>query len=130
LDIFFQESSGVPLPPDEIRIREFSIKDWLDKDRLKVHIEIDPFQQRPNLDVQILSLDKQQEFASTSIIGVMTQITEITIHFRGSHPPSEYVLRTILYYTPNLTTSGEISAEENSFFPTIVDRKDIIFTST
>jgi len=130
LDIFFQETSGIPLPPEEIRIKECSIKEWLDKSRLKVYIKVDNFQQRPNIDVQILSIDGQEEFAATAIIGVITQEVEFIIHLRGSYQPGTYLLRSVLYYTRQLPINGEPDPELSAFSSKIIDQKDIIFTST
>lgn len=130
MDIFFTEPSGIPLPPEEIRIKECSIKEWLDKSRLKVYIKVDNFQQRPNIDVQILSVDGREEFAATSIIGVITQEIEFIIHLRGSSQTGTYLLRAILYYTPQFPINGEPDPESSSFSTKIIDQKDIIFTST
>lgn len=130
MEIFFQDPSEIPLPPDEIRIKEFSIKEWLDKVRIKIFIKIDKFQQRPNIDVLILSIDGRDEYSVTSIVGLVTQEIELIIHFRGSHEPGEYLLRSILFYTTQSPLINETSFEKPSISNKIIDQKDIIFTST
>jgi hypothetical protein len=51
MDIFFADPSEVPLPPNEVRIRELNVEPWPDGNRLRVYLEVDPFQKRPNADL-------------------------------------------------------------------------------
>ena len=53
MDIFFRDPSEIPLPPDEVRIRVLHADPYPDGQRVRIHLEVDPFQRRPNADVRI-----------------------------------------------------------------------------
>lgn len=98
MDIFFQDPTEVPLPPEEVRIREFRAEAWPDSRRVRVYLEVDPFQKRPNAD--ILITDKQdRKLASASIIESMDRKMEITMHLRGEVTPGEHRVKAVLFYT-------------------------------
>ena len=61
MDIFFQDPSEIPLPPEEVRIREVRAEPWPDGQRVRVYLEVDPFQQRPNADVKITDAAGEEE---------------------------------------------------------------------
>ena len=101
MDIFFQDPTEVPLPPEEVRIREFRAEAWPDGRRVRVYLEVDPFQKRPNAD--LLITDRQdRKLASASIIESMDRKMEITMHLRGEVSPGEHRVKAVLFYTQAL----------------------------
>ena len=53
MDIFFQDPTEVPLPPNEVRIRALRAETYPDGQRVRVYLEVDPSQQRPSADLAI-----------------------------------------------------------------------------
>ncbi len=45
---------GVGLPPAEVRFTELRIEPWPDGRRLRVHVSLTPFQNKPDLEAMIL----------------------------------------------------------------------------
>lgn len=98
MDIFFQDPTEVPLPPEEVRIREFRAEAWPDGRRVRVYLEVDPFQKRPNADILITD-EQDRKLASASIIESMDRKMEITMHLRGQVTPGEHRVKAVLFYT-------------------------------
>jgi hypothetical protein len=126
VDIIFSDLDGIPLPPDEVRIRALRV-DPLPNGRLvRVYLEVDPFQKRPNADLTI-SDDDGRGVASTSIIESMDRNIEIRIHVPGAIREREYSLKAILFY-------AEFESESNSetvikpFERRVVDTAETLFT--
>jgi len=112
MDIFFQDPTEVPLPPEEVRIREFRAEAWPDGRRVRVYLEVDPFQKRPNADLFIT--DRQdRKLASASIIESMDRKMEITMHLRGEVSPGEHRVKAVLFYTQALE-ADEPQGQEDS----------------
>ncbi len=126
MDINFSDLDGIPLPPDEVRIRALRV-DPLPNGRLvRVYLEVDPFQKRPNADLTI-SDNEGREVASTSIIESMDRNIEIRMHVRGAVREREYSLKAILFYAEiegESTSEGEIKPFERR----VVDTAEILFT--
>jgi len=99
VDIFFQDPSEVPLPPEEMRIRELRAQVWPDGTRVRVYLEVDPFQRHPSADL-VISDPAGLEVTDASIVESMTRKMEITMHLRHAQPGGMYTLRAILFYLP------------------------------
>ena len=119
MDLFLTDPSEIPLPPEEVRIRV--LRASLNHDRLQVHVhlEVDPFQQRPNADLDILDATERL-VSSASIIESMTRIIEVNLHLRQSVPPGSYTLRATLYYA-KLPEVGEENTDLQPIERLIVD---------
>ena len=66
--------------------------------RVRVNIEITPFQTRPNVDVTLTDPDGL-EVAATSLVEPMSWKLEFTLHVRGRQDPAgSYHLEARLYY--------------------------------
>jgi hypothetical protein len=126
VDSLFLDTGEIPLPPDEVRIRTLRV-DPLPNGRLvHVYLEVDPFQERPNVDLTI-SGNGGREVASTSIIESMERNIEIRLHVRGAVREREYSLKAILFYTEiegETTSEGEIKPFERR----VVDTAETSFT--
>jgi len=97
MDIFFTDASEAPVPPDEVRIRDLKADPWPDGRRVKVYIEVTPFQKRPSGEVLITNLDGQP-VASASIIEAMSPKIEVNLHLRSPDPAGRFNVAVELYY--------------------------------
>jgi hypothetical protein len=125
MDIFFQDPSETPLPPEEVRIQELRAELWSDKRRVKVYLEVDPFQKRPNLDVFVI--DSEGEVISDiTLIETMSRKMEFTMHLHQELAGGEITLRAILYYSsplPEAKPGEQVPLEMPE--STEIDRKEI-----
>jgi hypothetical protein len=96
MDIFFADPAEVPLPPAEVRIRALNVEPYPDGRRLRVYLEVDPFQRRPNADLTLLD-SAGQELASAYIIESMTRKMELVMHLRGQ-ASGDCALQVVLYF--------------------------------
>jgi len=126
VDINFSDLDGIPLPPDEVRIRALRADPLPNGRVVRVYLEVDPFQKRPNADLTI-SDNEGREVASTSIIESIDRNIEIRMHVPGAVREVEYSLKAILFY-------AEFESESNSetvikpFERRVVDTAETLFT--
>ena len=127
MDIFFADPSEVPLPPNEVRIRELNVDPWPDGKRLRVYLEVDPFQRRPNADLTLLDQDGQ-ELSSVSIIESMTRKMELVMHLRNAASGSCTLQATLYYATlPESTEPGGDPQPEPMLDRQVVDTRQVTF---
>jgi hypothetical protein len=88
---------------------------------VRIAIEIDPFQKRPNLEVTLADAEGQ-ELAQASVIGTMIPHIEFTMHIRAAKAHGPYAVAAILFYTAPITPDS-IEAPERM----IVDQKQASF---
>jgi len=127
MDLFLSDPSEIPLPPEEVRIRSVSVEPWPDGRRLRIKINIDPFQQRPNLDIRMHRSGESEMISETTIIGTMTPKNEVNLHFRNVPPSAEYLLTVVLYYS-NQNDLPEPGSQPPlpDITPIITDQQDLI----
>src|SRR3990172_4958331 len=96
MDFFFPEDNLNRMTPQETRITSLSAEPYPDGYRLRVNIEITPFQKRPSLEVLLTDSDGN-EVASSSIVEPMSWKLEFTMHIRGELK-NPYTLVAKLFY--------------------------------
>ena len=96
MDFFLPEDHLQRAVPEETRITSLTATPYPDGYRLRVNIEITPFQQRPHLEVLLNDADNE-EIASTSIIEPLGWKIEFTMHIRGELN-NPYTLEARLFY--------------------------------
>ncbi len=120
MNIFFTDPSEAPRPPDEVRIRKLEAQPYPDGRRVKVLLEVTPFQRRPNLDVRIQD-SAGHEVASLNVVEPISPRNEFTMHLRLSNPTGEYrVIASVLYPDqplPPPPKPGEEAGEEEFTLP-------------
>lgn len=124
MEIFFQNPNEVPLPPEEVRLRSLHAEPWSDGRRVKIYLEIEPFQKRPSAELSIVNA-AGESVAQASILETMARKLELNLHLRQAEPGEEYTLLAVLYYQklPNADQDPiELPAER-----LIVDRKQVSF---
>jgi hypothetical protein len=97
MDLFFQDPSDIPLPPDEVRIRELRAEPHPDGRRVRVFLELTPFTKRPSGELVLQDSDGK-ELASVSIVEAFTPKMELTMHMRGDNLMPPYRLSATIYY--------------------------------
>jgi hypothetical protein len=125
MDIFFADPSEVPLPPAEVRIRALNVEPWPDGKRLRVILEVDPFQKRPNVDLTLFD-NQGRELSSAFIIESMTRKMELVMHLR-SPASGSCTLHAVLYFSA-LPDPGPIAGDAGSGDSTAGDAGSIEIT--
>jgi hypothetical protein len=125
MDIFFADPTEIPLPPDEVRIRELKAEPWPDGRRVRVTLELDPFQVRPNADLVIRD-EHGEEIAHANIIESMDRMIEATLHLRGDLSSQSYRLDATLYYA-NIDETPEAGSTIEPIERQIVDQAHTSF---
>ena len=127
MDIFFQDPSEIPLPPSEVRIRELSAEPWRDNQRVRIYLEVDPFQQRPNADVTITN-PQDEEVTNVSIIESISRKMEFTMHLRSGNPAGQYTVTAVLFYTERVEEDEQSGDKEPPPSKSkVVDRAETTF---
>ncbi|HNB52841.1 MAG TPA: hypothetical protein PK530_12910 [Anaerolineales bacterium] len=97
MDIFFQDPDDIPLPPNEVRIRKFALQPYPDGRRVRVYLEITPFQKKPSAEIYLLN-PAGQPAGNVSIIETIDPRLEMTLHLRGALTSGTYTARADLFY--------------------------------
>jgi hypothetical protein len=127
MDIFFQDPGDIPLPPDEVRIKELRAEPWPDNRRVRVYLEVTPFQARPSGEIILLDAEGD-ETSSISIIETIDPKMEFTLHIRGREPSGEYTVEAAIFYLEELD-EPEVPGESIPVQPKreIVDQAQVKF---
>jgi hypothetical protein len=96
MDFFFPEDSLNRMTPEETRILALSAEPYPDGYRLRVNLEITPFQKRPHIEAFLTDADGN-EIACTSLIEPMSWKLEFTMHIRGELN-NPYTVEARLFY--------------------------------
>jgi hypothetical protein len=98
MEPFFTEPNTEGQPPEMVRFEKIIVEPYQDKNRVKLLIEITPFLEKPNIEVEIFSLDGTL-ISSMSIVEIIEHKFELTLHLRDENPKGEYLLKTNIYYS-------------------------------
>ncbi len=96
MDFFFPEDDLQRMAPEETHITLLTAEPYPDGERVRVNIEITPFQTRPYIEV-IVTDAKGDEVATASIVEPMAWKLEFTIHLRGAKQ-SPFTIQATLFY--------------------------------
>jgi hypothetical protein len=96
MDFFFPEDNLQRALPEDTRITSLTAESYPDGERVRVDIEMTPFQSRPYLEVA-LSDANGVEIASASIVEPMGWKLEFTMHLRGARA-NPFKLEAKLFY--------------------------------
>ena len=105
MDFFFPEDQLQRMTPEETRITSLTAQPYPDGYRLRVNIEMTPFQKRPHLEVVLRDADGD-EVTSASIVEPMSWKIEFTMHIRGELN-NPYTLEATLFYPDGPTTEPQ-----------------------
>jgi len=96
MEFFLPEDNLLRMTPAETKILSLSAAPYPDGYRLRVNIEMTPFQSRPHLEVTLKGADGH-EVASASVVEPMSWKLEFTMHIRGELD-NPYLLEARLFY--------------------------------
>ena len=96
MDFFLPEDNLKRAVPEETKISSLTAQPYPDGYRVRVNIEVTPFQKRPYIEVNLID-SNGLEVASTSIVEPMSWKLEFTMHIRGELN-NPYALNARLYY--------------------------------
>ena len=105
MDFFFPDDNLQRMTPEETRITSLSAEPYPDGYRLRVNIEITPFQKRPYIEVTLNDADGE-EVASSSIVEPLSWKLEFTMHIRGELN-NPYTVEAKLFYPDGPTTEPQ-----------------------
>ena len=115
MDFFFPEGDLQRMTPEETHITSLTADPYPDGERVRVDLEITPFQTRPHIEIVVTDADGG-EVTNASIVEPMGWKLELTIHLRGAKrgpftiearlfypdgPQAEPVLRTFEAHAAN-----------------------------
>ena len=132
MDIVFQDPSDIPLPPDEVRIRGLRAEPFPDHQRIRIKLQITPFQKRPNIEI-VVTNENEDESGSLTIIESIDPKMEFTVHLKDDEPNGQYTVSSqIYYYEDDQDTEAQESQLEEGIhqLPTnikIVDHRQTTF---
>lgn len=114
---FFDSMEAAPLPPEEVRIHSVSAEPYPDGQRVKIAVEMTPFQIRPWLEL-IMTDSQGDEITTADVIEPLNYKIELTMHVRKVEPAGQYNLTVRLYYPEQADNdrkevSFEIRVEED-----------------
>jgi hypothetical protein len=91
-------SDKVPQPKDQIRIEQLTIVPYPDRFRVRIHVKVTPFLDRPNLVLAAHNAD-DQIVSELNIIETMHHDMEFTMHLRNvTEPAGAYTLTADLFF--------------------------------
>lgn len=128
MEIFFHDPDDVPLPPEEVRIRTFQAEPYPDGRRVRVRLELTPFQVRPNAEIQITDA-AGEEIAGLSVIETVDPRLEFTVHLRVPAVNPPFTVTGVVFYRPADLREEEEHEEprREEEEPWIVDRAETVF---
>lgn len=134
MDIFFTDPNDLPVSPEDVRIREFELKPYPDGRRLAARFAISPFQERPNIEINIFNQDNQV-IADLSVVEVIEARMTFTLHLPAMEYPQTIKGEMILFYNDlegfdesleNLPTATEFLSRSKQ----IIDHKEFTIKIT
>lgn len=124
MDIFFTDPTDIPLPPEEVRIRQFLAQPWGDGVRIRIYLELTPFLKRPNGDI-IVHNARGEELANVSIIETMDPKMEFTLHLRGAERVGPFSAAVRIFYLEEPPEGEDIPPDQRP--RQMVDQAELAF---
>ena len=124
MDIFFDNPNDPPVPPEEMAIRSLEVKPYEDKRRVAIDFEITPFQERPNLEINVRNQAGRQ-VSTLSVVEAIEHKMSFTLHLREESPGGEYLLTMEVFYTD----LSPLDAEEGTIGDILIENKNIVASS-
>jgi len=125
MDIFFSEPGEIPLPPDEVRIRDLEVEPYPDGRRVRVKIELTPCLKKPSGEIKIVD-GAGATVSTANFIEAITPKLELTMHLRSTDPNGEYKILLIVFYSDDFEEAQDDQPLERPG-QTLVDQSEIDF---
>lgn len=112
-DIFFTDADEAPVPPAEVRVRALDASPRQDCVRVDVHLELTPFQQRPNVEVGIKNADGH-EVAALNVVEAIDHKMDFTMHLREPKPSGRYSVAVHVFYSEVEAQASTIGGQQSA----------------
>ncbi len=97
MEFFFPEDNLQRTSPEETRILALAAEPYEDGRRVRVNIEMSPFEKRPHLEVNLTDTNGE-EISTASFVEPMTFKLEFTLHMRTPPADGPLDLEARLFY--------------------------------
>ena len=97
MEFFFPEDNLERTPPEETKILSLTAEPYEDGRRVRVNIEMSPFEKRPHLEVNLTDTNGE-EISTASFVEPMTFKLEFTLHLRTEPADGPLDLEARLFY--------------------------------
>lgn len=97
MNISFEDEQEPLRPPADVRFRDAAVEVLPDGRRLRLWLEISPFQTAPNLEILVFN-PEGEEAASTTMIGAMGPQMNLVLHLRGPLSSGMYRVEMFMWY--------------------------------
>lgn len=125
MDINFFDPSDVPLPPDEIHIRELRVEPLPDHRRIRIFLELTPFQQKPNCEIKIFTPSGGED-ASLSIIEAIDYKMQFTVHLKTKSSEGEYKVLLDVYYFEEQDVPQDSGLDQEDIVHQLPERVNLV----
>lgn len=125
MEFFHADPSETRLPPDEVRIRDLKVQVLEEGRKVKVYLEVDPFQKRPNAELTITD-PQGKTVSNVNIIESMIRKMELTMHLRGEPLSGQHTIEAVLFYA-SMAEPTEASQEPGPIERRVVDTSSRVF---
>jgi hypothetical protein len=115
MEFFLPEDGLQRTLPENTRILSLKAEPYEDARRVRVDLEMSPFEKRPHLEV-VISDNQGQEISSASFVEPMAWKMEFTLHLRREPSPGPLTLEARLFYpdgpvAPTASVQFDLSQE-------------------
>ena len=97
MEFFFPEDNLQRTSPEETKIISLTAEPYEDRRRVRVNIEMSPFEIRPHLEVNLTDTDGE-EISTASFVEPMTFKLEFTLHLRRQPADGPLDVEARLFY--------------------------------
>lgn len=97
MEFFFPEDNLQRKSPEETKLISLTAEPYEDGRRVRVNIEMSPFEKRPHLEVNLTDTDGR-EISTASFVEPMTFKLEFTLHMRTKPADGPLDLEARLFY--------------------------------
>jgi hypothetical protein len=104
------DSTEIPVPVGDVRVRSIAVKPYPDGKRVRVELSLTPFQESPDIALFVRNSNVDM-LASASIIGLTDHRSSLTMHLRDGEVTRENRLEAIVTFLD----IGEVDRKEAIF---------------
>jgi hypothetical protein len=97
MDIEFVDPEEIPQAPEDVRFREVSAEPIPDNRRVRLTINVLPFQQPPDIEIEVTN-PAGQSVTEATVIGVPNKRISLTVHLRDGIVEGVYRFQFSLGY--------------------------------
>jgi hypothetical protein len=97
MTVEFVEPEELPVPPEQVRIRDMAIKVYPDGRRLRVEFGLTPFRDHPRIEL-VVTDSEGDEIVEVSIVEATDPVMSLTLHMPAESVGGMYTLEGRVIY--------------------------------